>query len=828
MDEYEDYSLSGKAAVTEENLKDEYYWKLVADFIGAQSGEGLELETQPCKNRVLIQVGLLKEDNNFPWVAIVDWLKKIFPRHHSADFRRLIERGIATTLSLGSDARLTFLESNVNFSFVGPICDSIGVEREHLLEMRDFSERAQWIEVTNGLILELNNFVAREKIAPFMIVSWLKNFEPEICKKGNIQSTYSLLKRKIKRLKHHCRIYGTRRHRRNAVMENLLQSPFQLMPEKTSKLIGKKRMKKDPSMIQERVTVKEESESCDMQDEGSECGESDEASDSAESEEETDKTKETLSLLDVTMLTIPKLSEYNGKIPTCKKMTQDFLKNLYSLAYKEHPAMAEFNKTLASVSEDIPLASPVEFLNSNAHFLVDLYDAVEQQIMNFEKEIILSTGDKLGRDKLPKFSNFINMSESATSRYIHMVCDILSPRSPDSHNYRKHWIAFCEEKKNPSRLPLNRSNQFINYFEAAAGLIHHHKEIGLFFSDLLSLDDEKCPNVILESVTADANDPMLHSLVCALAIVHCKIVGPYWQLLKSGGEYSLFSQHILWLYQKFLNWSKNPATVLEPEEEQNVFQQFPQQEKTFEGVFHYCGQWHTNRDMIRACVKRLVKAIAAVTDEHLKAFLPGGTFAQVPSPEQSSKLVSCTFSVLMAEYPFSLNSPHKGQKTDDHLSSSSSQEDNSRPYSSDCSDDEALNWESSKKPDRPAIKKEERAEENMDRDYIIATVANNGGPCKTKRDLEQMLLRFDGKPRAQKREALRCELLYHRMILNNSDPNLDCFTENSTTMALKLNAMLPRVKPGYSLVWAPKKTSAKSAFQDVNVATLNQTESNHP
>ncbi|XP_034559992.1 uncharacterized protein LOC117827528 [Notolabrus celidotus] len=844
MEEHEDFSLCGKAAVTEANLRDEYYWKLVADFVGAQSGEGLELETGLCKNRVLIQVGLLREDNNFPWIVIVNWLKKIIPRHQSADFHRLIERGIATTLSLGSNARLTFLESNVNFNFVGPICDSIGVERKHLLEMRDFSERAQLFEVTNGLILELSNFVAREKLAPIVIVSWLKNFEPEFVKKGNIQGAYALLKGRIKKLRHHCRSYGTRSHRRNAAIENLLQSPFELVRKKTPKLLVKKRMRRDHSMGKLEIKVESEDEEI-MQEDGSafqkltlkedfsESGGSDEDDDATESEEE--PSDNLVSLLDITMLNIPHLSDpHEGKTPECKKLTHDLLKNLCTVAYKEQPAVAQFYKTLASVSEEITLASPVVFINSNAHFLVDLYDTVEQQIINFEKEIILSTGDKLGRDKLPKFRNFINMSESATSRYIHMACDILSPRSPDTHNYRRHWTAFCEEKSNPSRLSMNQSNQFINYFEAAAGLIHHHKEIALFFSDLLSLEDDKCPNVVLESLAADANDSVIQSLVCALAIVHCKIVGPYWQLLKSRGKYSQFNQYILWLYQKFLNWSKDPATVLEPEETTDVFQQFPQQEKTFDGVFYYCGQWHTNRDMIRACLKRLVKAIAAVTEEHLKAFLPGGSFAEVPSPELSLKLGGCTFFVLTAEYSSSQYSPRKRQKTDKsskhsrskNLPSGSSQEDNDGSNLSDYSDNEASNWQARKKSEK-TIKKEERVEENMDRDYIMATVTSNGGPCKTQSDLEKMLLRFDGKSRAEKREAIRCEVLYQKMILDNPDPNLDCFTENSTNMAMKLKMVLPRVKPGYSLVLAPKRTKAKPVLQDMAETAMDQSESGH-
>lgn len=820
----------------------------------------------------MIQVGLLREDNNFPWLVIVDWLKKIFPNHQSADFRRLIERGIATTLSLGSDARLTFLESDVNFNFVGPICDSIGVEREHLLKMRDFSERAQSIEVTNGLILELSNFVTREKIAPVVLVTWLKNFNPEFCKKGDIQKAYKVLRAKIKKLKLYCRNYETRSHRRNAVMENLLQTPFELVRKKPDgrRFVVKKRMKKDDFVNIEKVTIKEEYESYEItQSEESEMNggvvkkvimkESpsvrdarDEDMDVSNSGEETSDNKgEALTLLDIAMLSVQKLSSvYSGKTIACKQVSLDLLKNQYTLTCKEHPAMAEFEKKLNSLCEDISLASPVVFLHYNANFLVDMHDAVEQQIMIFEKEITQSTGEKLGRDMLPKFSNFVNLSESATSRYIHMACDILSPRTPDTQNYRKHWVAFCEEKNNPSRLAVNQSNRFNNYFEAAAGLIHHHKEVALFFSDLLSLDNDKCPNIILESVAADASDSVIQSLVCVLAIVYCKILGPYWQLLKSGGEYSLYSQYMLCLYQKFLDWSKDPSSLLEPEETTNVFLQFPLQEKTFDGIFHYCGQWHTNRDLIRACLKRTIKVIAAVTEEHLKDFLPGGTFSRVPSPDLSVQLVSCMFSVLMAEYPFGHEYPYKKERPDKaskrssqkYLSSESdsSQEDNGRSSSSDNSSDDSSDWQAKKNShiDQNGGKREktgrghwrrdteqEVREENMDRDYIMATVNRNGGPCKSQQDVDKMLLRFDGKPRAEKREAVRCEILYQKMILNNTDQHLDCVFLNSTHMVLKLKLALPRVKPSYSLVLAPKKTKVKPVCKVTTDTATVQSES---
>ncbi|KAG7231926.1 hypothetical protein INR49_010087, partial [Caranx melampygus] len=541
----------------------------------------------------------------------------------------------------------------------------------------------------------------------------------------------------------------------------LLNECGQECGKKTPKFLVKKRMRRDDGY--EKVKIKEEYESFEiMPGDGPETDrgvikkvirkehmsirdESDGDSDASSSEEEkTDSKAEALTLLDIAMLSVQKLSSvYGGKTTACKKLSLDLLKNHYTLTCKEHPAMAEFEKKLNSLSDDISLASPVAFLNYNANFLVDMHDAVEQQIMGFEKEIALSKGEKLGRDKLPKFKNFVNLSESATSRYIHMACDLLSPCTPGMQSYRKHWVAFCEEKKNPSKLTVNESNHFNNYFEAAAGLIHHHKEIGLFISDLLSLDNDDCPNVVLESIAADAEDSVVQSFVCVVAIVYCKILGPYWQLLKSGAEYSLFSRYML-----------------------------------------------------------------SVTDEHLKDFLPGGKLSQVPSPDLSLQL-------------------RNG-------SSESSQEEDDRPGSCNDSSDESSGWHAKKyarmgpkdegspqqkkafsgKRERAVRVEQEEVEENMDRDYIIATVNRNSGPCRSQQDVDKMMLRFDGKSRIEKREAIRCEILYQKMILNNTDPHLDCIFRNCTEMVVKLKLALPRVKPGYSLVLAPKKTRTKFVLQN--------------
>ncbi|CAN9503676.1 unnamed protein product [Ophioblennius macclurei] len=817
MEECQDFSLCGKAVVEEANLRDGRYWKLIADFVGPQSGEGLELDGASCKNRLLIQVGLLREDNSFPWVAIVDWLGKIFPQRRTADFRTMIERGIVTTLSLGSNASEVFLESDVNFNFVGPICDSIGVERKHLLELRDFSERAQSVEITNGLVLELNNFVTRERLAPIIIIAWLKNFNKNFGIKDNVQKTYKILRSKIKKLKICVRSLETRSHRRNAEMERLLQTPFQLVPNRTPKPFVKKRARRDEEDI-EQVTIKEETGTFEiMQSEKPETGGEDATrkeqtrdgncadSTSKKADKRLFSRVEATTLLDIAMSSIQKLTNmYGEENEACNQLFLNLLKNQYALTCKEHPAMAEFEQKIDLLDGNVPLASPVNFLSYNAHFLVAVHNAVEEQIMNFESEIIMSTGEKLGRDKLPKFENFVNMKESATSRYIHMACEILSSHAPDRNTYRKHWLAFCKEMKNPSRLVANQSDRLSSYFEAAAGIIHHHQEIVPFFSDLISLENEKCANIILESVAADAADSVIQSLVCVLAIIYCKILGPYWQLLRSGGEYSLFSQYVLSLYQKFLDWSKDPSTLLQPDESANVFQQYPLQQKIFGGIFNFCSKWHTNTDLIRACLKRTVKVIAGVTKEHLSNFLPGGTFGQAPSAEVSQQLVSCTFAVLMADYPCSDQNPTN------RLSDNSCHDDDGLSVQSDHSSDDVSSQNGRNKRKLNGGKRigrppDEAPVECMDRDYIVATVTANGGPCKSQQDLDKMMLRFDGMSRAQKRESMRCELLYHKMILNNSSPHLDSPYLFTTQMVMKLKFVLPRVKPSYSVVFEPKR-----------------------
>ncbi|CAB1447258.1 unnamed protein product [Pleuronectes platessa] len=81
-----------------------------------------------------------------------------------------------------------------------------------------------------------------------------------------------------------------------------------------------------------------------------------------------------------------------------------------------------------------------------------------------------------------------------------------------------------------------------------------------------------------------------------------------------------------------------------------------------------------------------------------------------------------------------------------------------------------------------SVRVQEETEENMDSNYITSIVRTNGGPCLSQQDVDRMMLRFDGKTRLEKREAMRCEILYQKMILNNTSKHLNGIFRNSTQM----------------------------------------------
>ncbi|XP_051527834.1 uncharacterized protein LOC127425673 isoform X1 [Myxocyprinus asiaticus] len=710
MEDLQDFAsscLSAKTIAAE--LKDDFYSKVIDDFLGDHNGSLLELNEKPWKNRMLVQIGLMREELHISWVNLIKWFQKITPKYQSADFRGLIERNSKTALSLNGDARENFLESNVNFEFVGPLCDSIGIGRKDLLKKSDFSDHAKLAGLSNGLVLELVNFIAREKLDPVVLVSWIRNFEPLFCRDGKIRRAYRLLRTNLKKFK--IQFHKNQRSRKKS--RGFLQSPFDLSPDVVADDTGNRRVKMikahakkcriamhkqtdatavikkedDPvdisqtDCVDETVEQQSHSEPDHNQtphgvsaeaEHGSQSHQTQTQSKDEEKEDPRTDTGDCVTLLDISVLSLQKLADmYGGKNDTAKAVSMDLLQNHFSAMLKEDADLRSLNdKVIACASSKggTPLlVPPFNFLHYVCQFLYDLIDVIEQQMMSFEKDFMNTTGVKLGRDKHPRFKSFLNFDESAVTRYIHMASKLLCPIEESTPNYRRHWLAFCIERNNPSKLPITRSNRLINYFEAAAGLVHHFEDIVLFVSKLLLLNDVS--DIVLESVNADASDEAMQALVCVLAIVYLKVLGPFWQLLKSDREYHLFSRYIFCLYEKLLEWSQDASCLLQPEAHVNVFLQLPMQERNFKGVFKYChlNAERQNGTLVRACLQKMMKALAAVLEDNLKDFLPGGKLCKELSVDITVQMANCTFSQLMGEYAFGHAYPYEKNRPDKTL-----------------------------------------------------------------------------------------------------------------------------------------------------------------
>ncbi|XP_036423512.1 solute carrier family 52, riboflavin transporter, member 2 isoform X1 [Colossoma macropomum] len=876
MEDLQDSAFSGPTAMSlTTELKDDFYFKLVDDFLGPQTGDLLGPEEKPCTNRFLVQVGLMREENDVPWVNILKWLQKIFPKNESADFRCLIERNTETALSLTGDARKSFLESDVNFEFVGPICDSIGIGRRDLLEMSDFSDRAELTDVTNGLILELTSFIAREKIDPVVLVSWLRNFDPTFCSDGKIQKANKLLQASLKKFRIQYRNSQRSRNRSSGLFDEFLHSPFELVSDlddleyRRAAVVKGLWKRKQLRLTQEEsnfqtLKIKEENEPFDISEDNASSGygrskDSYQAPHLIDVKEEYDPesirsdpaqvqpldleenppsdTGDCVTLLDTSFMSLQKLTElYGGKNETAKKVSMDLLKNQFSLMLREDLKMKSLNEKVtvhAVAEEDQPVLPPLSFLQCTTHFLFDVVDAVEKQIMSYEREIVNNTGDKLGRDNNPRFRSFVNFDESAVTRYIHMACEILCPREETSSSYRRHWLAFCIERNNPSTLPMNRSNRFMNYFEAAAGLVHHYKDVALFVSDLQQLNDDS--NILLDSVSDDASDEAIQTLACVVAVVYCKVLGPFWQLLKSDAQYSLFSKYIFCLYEKLLEWSQDVSALLRPEPLINVFLQVPMQEKNFSGVFGFCQANADNQfgTLLKVCLQRMTQILAAVMEEDLKDFLPGGKYCKEPSPELVEQLSDCTFSQLMGEYPFGHTYSYNKKRPDKvHVQTEgSTPEDSARlpvaspqgkttspevpsgPFMKRRTSKPYVMFERANLRPLERIKKkrlqlidQRQKVQRQDQFYkkmIVAAVAKNGGPCKTVQDVDRLLTQMEGAHHAQKRAAIRCELTYQKFMAGSKEKKPEHIGFSLGDMVSKLKAILPSEKSAASLASAP-------------------------
>ncbi|XP_036411174.1 uncharacterized protein LOC118796421 [Megalops cyprinoides] len=392
------------------------------------------------------------------------------------------------------------------------------------------------------------------------------------------------------------------------------------------------------------------------------------------------------------------------------------------------------------------------------------------------------------------------IKKSVASRYIRMACDVLSPRGETKHSCRRQWLSFCKTREKPSKLAVSQSNRFNTYFEGAAGLIHHHTDIIHFFSDPHVSSTFDWPNVIQESVADDANDEVIQALVCVIAIVYCKILGPYWQLLKSSAEYVYFHRYVHCLHQNLMQWSVDASLLLLPVySDSNVFHQFPLQEKSFDGVFSYCSPENQHTSLIRKCLEKMMEKLAVVTETNLKDFLPGGVYCQDPAPETCAKLRTCQLSHLMSEYPYGHAYPYKCKRSDISAvlpttnSAVASKDDSSilkrngiiHPKKGLCSQGKTLSILG--KPSEDAdLKENENLQDGFTKNSILASVAKNGGPCTSKQDVDCLLAKMEGASHAQKREAIRATDCPNPTRSLSSDTNPVCISPSVVELLMEV------------------------------------------
>lgn len=161
-----------------------------------------------------------------------------------------------------------------------------------------------------------------------------------------------------------------------------------------------------------------------------------------------------------------------------------------------------------------------------------------------------------------------------------------------------------------------------------------------------------------------------------------------------------------------------------------------------------------------------MKALAAVLEDNLKVFLPGGKHCKDLSTDIAVKMANCTFSKLMGEYPFGHAYPYEKNRPDKTLgqtegsvSKNAEQEPASR-VTTDLPTSAALtlspvktiqkhysifdceNLNATQKPMVSRLK--QKAQDHIHKKIIIEAVSKYGGPCKSRQDVERLLTKLEG------------------------------------------------------------------------------------
>ncbi|XP_076447511.1 uncharacterized protein LOC143284579 [Babylonia areolata] len=504
-------------------------------------------------------------------------------------------------------------------------------------------------------------------------------------------------------------------------------------------------------------------------------------------------------LIDVTMTLMHEISFLGtATYQETEDIVKDVFRHMVATMTDRAATMKSFGRKLCEAKKELLSEDAgLEFLFCSAHFLLGLSESTSRALHHFEDRQDWS--GKLGRDLTASFSHFKKTSKHpAALRLIRTACDVLGPRGDEKNGCQDDWMAYLSlpmvKKKNT--VGSFRANRFNNVFESAAAILHHRQDIVDFFTNF----SDKTLNLKQQSVLEDVQDDNIMLMVSALAVMYVCVAGPFWMLINSSIHYLDMYKHVQTLSGHLEHISEDRTAlegVLEslPSTLETFFMEETPPIRSVQDTALCLRQNEPFKDLLQIMCREFL----CVIKRQLHDFLPGGKYSQPPTEEQRHRMAHCKLTNLFGEanfgdLDFSLNkrrhsSLHhhssvimqKRNETASWLAHKSAEEqqqllDVAKTAATSLRKRHRENEEEENRKGRERIQK--KNEEKIRKDHlqkqrrmdIITAVQKIGGVWVTTAQIRKHV----GALRTlhAKRQALRFQIQYHKMVLGAKDPLL--------------------------------------------------------
>ena len=453
----------------------------------------------------------------------------------------------------------------------------------------------------------------------------------------------------------------------------------------------------------------------------------------------------------------------------------------------------------------------IHYLYCNAHFLLGLSNVAEsvlkREVKTYEDEV----GYSIGRDALSKFRKF-SSGESGPARYVRLACDILGPRGDEKNGCRMDWEGYCSKIDKKSSVTSFRMNRFNNFFEGAAALCYHRNDIIDFLTNF-----KQSLNLKVDSIFHDAQSDELNAFVRALGILYYKVTGPFWKMLNGNINYVDLYKYVQKMLGSFERWSNDPSELL-LESCKGLFDDFCVEHDEVSDVLF--GNEHKHETVTLNVLKQLMHGFIDVTKRQLNDFLPGGKFSEEASLELRRSMTHCKLTNLISEHEFgdldysqyrrrhaslhfhsSIQMVKRNKTISVWLNSKSIQNQNTlllKAREQGISLRKKHAEQEKHVIEKVTAKLEATHRQKMEKEAnhielkraIIESVQLYEGPCKSAADVDQLLNRLSGESETKKKEVLKQEIKYLKVVLGVKDSRLIFGKKDSVALAAGLKGVL--------------------------------------